>query len=838
MSRKRRKLRLAERRPEERFEEVAPAPTSAPADEVAELRLARLASAVGNNAFGQIARAGWGILPDGTAHPDVTQALARARGHGQPLAADVRERVGHALGDSLGDVRIHSDETAGRLTNAVAARAFAVGSDVFVAPSEYRPGSSDGDALLAHELTHVVQQRGAPTSGPLRVSQPDDALEREADSAARAGAAPSLSPAGASIHRFVESEHKMIGDLGSARGPETARMIEIAPGFSVTYGDMVAMSGDHFESVKQITDLAKIPGPGEGTREEVEYVLTVEIHGEKDKKDTFSAGAIHGAEKRYYELASRNQSHFLNPREGDTGRDIHDMVTAHEGGVAMGAAANYHDGHRLALMEAARAGKAHEPIDQALAQEAFSNHFLTDSFSAGHIRTPRQSLSEYWHAKVPMFFVNFEMYMAEQIAKYINDHNWRGWVASVDLIEMGEGGALDLWQTGSYATIQATLRAKGMPEITFGDIVSGALHDYDNVHGVDVTVAGHDMRVLGDGQLVRNGQATPEGQGTLLTAAEAVRTSIAEVEEAYADGGAGGAVGDAAVARFLTRNDGLFAAELMIPQVLPELMQTTRQVQWEFDSASQLLQDAQFKEAAAITAHDKASELQAIGDTLDADYKREAFKDGFLTKLEGGPDDVARTLQEIIDYTPGSGGGLFGHNEDDEAVDYWKEAKRRNALGTLTLPAKQKLIHDVLTGATLGEEDTMIVELLDANHDDGVRIIEHFGWHWIWDDVDGEDCRNFIRRLGPDFWRTQSLDAKSTEVEWLADGSTPDVQQETIVIILRTCTPQEAARLVDRFDLLFDLDGQWDTEVRRMIEGVSRLPVGAGAGAGAEPGGP
>jgi hypothetical protein len=54
---------------------------------------------------------------------------------------------------------------------------------VYFARGEYRPGTSHGDELLAHELTHVVQQRGAPTSGPLVVSNPGDQLEAEADAA-------------------------------------------------------------------------------------------------------------------------------------------------------------------------------------------------------------------------------------------------------------------------------------------------------------------------------------------------------------------------------------------------------------------------------------------------------------------------------------------------------------------------------------------------------------------------------------------------------------------------------------------------------------------------------
>lgn len=141
----------------------------------------RVAAGIGNQAFSVLAREGAGILPDGRAHPDVEATIARTRGAGGSLDHGVRHRVGAQVGDSLGDVRVHTDETADALARSVSARAFTTGSDVYFARGEYRPGSSEGDRLLAHELSHVVQQRGAPTSGPLTVSQPGEALEVEAD---------------------------------------------------------------------------------------------------------------------------------------------------------------------------------------------------------------------------------------------------------------------------------------------------------------------------------------------------------------------------------------------------------------------------------------------------------------------------------------------------------------------------------------------------------------------------------------------------------------------------------------------------------------------------------
>lgn len=148
----------------------------------------RLASAMGNRAFSStLARSPEepGILPDGTVHPDVESAIAQKRGSGTSLDAGVRERFSEGLGDSLDDVRVHNDEGAGQLAESVSARAFASGNDLFFGKGEYQPGSSGGDELLAHELTHVVQQRGAPESGPMQVSEPGDALEGEADEMAR-----------------------------------------------------------------------------------------------------------------------------------------------------------------------------------------------------------------------------------------------------------------------------------------------------------------------------------------------------------------------------------------------------------------------------------------------------------------------------------------------------------------------------------------------------------------------------------------------------------------------------------------------------------------------------
>jgi hypothetical protein len=150
--------------------------------------LGRAAENLGNRDFTRlVARVGdgEGILSGGVVHPDVERVIAASRGRGSQLDAGLARNLGQAYGDSLHDVRVHTDEHAAALARAVSARAFAVGSDIFFGAGEYNPGTAEGTRLIAHEAAHVVQQRGAPASGPLTVSQPGDPLEHEAEALAR-----------------------------------------------------------------------------------------------------------------------------------------------------------------------------------------------------------------------------------------------------------------------------------------------------------------------------------------------------------------------------------------------------------------------------------------------------------------------------------------------------------------------------------------------------------------------------------------------------------------------------------------------------------------------------
>jgi hypothetical protein len=122
-------------------------------------RLARAVTGAGpvrhRGAPGSRARYG---AAGGALDRSVARAIATARSGGQPVPAALGGRMAAALGADLSAVRVHTDARADALNATLGSRAFTAGADVFVRRGQYRPGTAAGDALLAHELTHTVQQ--------------------------------------------------------------------------------------------------------------------------------------------------------------------------------------------------------------------------------------------------------------------------------------------------------------------------------------------------------------------------------------------------------------------------------------------------------------------------------------------------------------------------------------------------------------------------------------------------------------------------------------------------------------------------------------------------------
>jgi hypothetical protein len=136
-------------------------------------------------------------------------ALEARLGPGRPLQGAARTRMEGAFGQSFGGVRVHEDAGASRLARDLGARAFTLGSHVAFADGQYRPGTPVGDALLAHELAHVVQQ-GQQGSGP----------------APAPAASPSAAPAGAAAIGLAEAaveddaDRAAVGAMTALYAPE------------------------------------------------------------------------------------------------------------------------------------------------------------------------------------------------------------------------------------------------------------------------------------------------------------------------------------------------------------------------------------------------------------------------------------------------------------------------------------------------------------------------------------------------------------------------------------------------------------------------------------------
>ncbi len=96
-----------------------------------------------------------------TARPNMGSRLAQQKGSGNPLPKSVKAEMEQGIGANFSGVRIHTDSEAVQMNKDVHAQAFTHGQDVYFNSGKYSPESTEGKRLLAHELTHVVQQGGA-----------------------------------------------------------------------------------------------------------------------------------------------------------------------------------------------------------------------------------------------------------------------------------------------------------------------------------------------------------------------------------------------------------------------------------------------------------------------------------------------------------------------------------------------------------------------------------------------------------------------------------------------------------------------------------------------------
>jgi subtilisin family serine protease len=301
---------------------------------------------------------------------------------------------------------------------------------------------------------------------------------------------------------FIGPEHKAIGDAGSGR--ESSSIPFGNPHQPLSFGDVVSMAGDYFETYDEMRDLATTAVG----RTELEWArwhcLGLKRQGVPEPRTTEEVKK--NVVDRYLLLAGRNLSHFS------------------AGGTAWQA---YSLWHGKAIADALEAGQASNQTvwRRALTKEAFGDHFLTDMFSAGHVRTPRAEIRDWYNRHFAGTSESFISYMAKYIFDRLDERQqlppllwWVGWLTKSIMADR----------------IRA-LGGEAVKSFSLGDIVALALHDQDNKGLVVVSEVDHDGQVIpggytwtavGDGHLGRSAH----GAETNAMATAAVIASLRDLE--------------------------------------------------------------------------------------------------------------------------------------------------------------------------------------------------------------------------------------------------------------------------------------------------------------------
>ncbi len=166
----------------------APAKQQPSGPELGAAAVLRLQKQVGNRAVQRLLTQRQGGADGFDLDDDTASRINQARGSGQALDSTVQKQMSESMGYDFSNVRVHTSTEADELNQQLSAKAFTTGSDIFFKQGEYNPGSSSGQELLAHELTHVVQQgtgRVGGSGGGMTVRPAGDAFEQEADALAK-----------------------------------------------------------------------------------------------------------------------------------------------------------------------------------------------------------------------------------------------------------------------------------------------------------------------------------------------------------------------------------------------------------------------------------------------------------------------------------------------------------------------------------------------------------------------------------------------------------------------------------------------------------------------------
>ncbi|MCE9576794.1 MAG: DUF4157 domain-containing protein, partial [Deltaproteobacteria bacterium] len=323
----------------------------------------------------------------------LTDGLQRGR-----LEPSTRSQMESSFGVSFGHVNVHTDSP--RASGSV--QALTEGNDVHFAPGRYAPGTSGGNWLIAHELAHVVQQSGAaPSAQAFDVSEPSLTHEADADRAADAAVAGQraqvkLSTRHGARQHYEAWEHRAAGDAGGG-----GRTITVNCGITLTYGQVVALSGDFYRSPEALMN---------APRGELERILAV-MDRERNEAAVGQGGRPTAAQINQnnadYEMATTGPgsraNHHNHDGENPLADDDHDHD--HDGGPdADHPHGKVHQGEHVednGPQGGAPAGAEASFLDLA---DNNASHFSPENIELNF--TPKHQIAidlakEAWHARNP-----------------------------------------------------------------------------------------------------------------------------------------------------------------------------------------------------------------------------------------------------------------------------------------------------------------------------------------------------------------------------------------------------------------------------------------------------
>ena len=614
--------------------------------------------------------------PEALAAPTATLDAPAGVFGGQVLPGSLRTQLENSYAADLSAVTVHEDGVAEKL----GVKAVARGTQLHFARGAFDPGSDTGKHIIAHEAAHVVQQGAVSSKAPAADNAQlhmDGSLEQEAEAAAHAALAGTTAKISrgvttAAFQGFDSYEHRLLGDI--ATGGATYKM---GAGLTLTHGDFVMLNGDYFDcrpdgkAEDNILLLVQTPSsnPGQmvGTQDEVIAAI----------KDAQKGGAKHGngndprfgrggewehvqisdavntaMNDRFKRLALHNREHFAHPtKDGPEGPRLN-------------AGGSYRALHETALMEAFNAGNKGADVGGAMILEACGQHFLTDAFSSGHMRTQRADLQQHWDGKYPGFRESFVHTLGELVGRALLVDASIGGKAML----VGAGALLDMDAQKELVKVatekaRAAIGQAGPPG--FGDIVCSLLHDADNVAGLWVTNdLGWKWIAMGDDNMLK-GPASPQAGGR--THFDIIRLAVelgcADIRHAYALGQTQtGMPREHVLLEVMHRaaepakaSADKFAAEQIIPRQVEGANGEQAGMADNFDALlkqkPRSTGDLTFDQAIKLSAKGGTihEQLESVAEGLDEDeagvlHPRQAFEDGVVSYMKNEPIKLLKRI--------------------------------------------------------------------------------------------------------------------------------------------------------------------------------------------------